>query len=923
MAGSGCGRHGADAGNWARHAQLSRRGFLAGTSALAAASAAGAVAPPASPRAANLALVAVPTTSFCTMPSKLPRLNDGKEPKNSGDAAPIAFDFSPSTDDQWVQYDWPEPVSVDRIDVYWQEGSEGTELPARYRILYWNGSGFAPVGNPQGLGVSRDAYDSTGFDPVHTPRLRLEISSNGKRPAGILQWKVYGPGTPPALAPAVAAGPDRTVVLGGKTYLAAQVKQLGAPASAVRWRKISGPGDILFANASTAETSAMATSAGDYVLEASASANGKTTASRLRLRAQAAPPAERLEVVYTTPYTITSPFWRARAKALIVNWIPHCVDYCERTDLKEGRGGLDNFIEAAKALRGEPHKPHQGYVFSNAWVHQTVESMCLALMVDPAGDPEIVAAHDGMRATLERWIPIILAAQHPDGYLQTAYTLADRKEWPQRWDPAHRGNHEGYVSGYFIESAINHYTLTKGQDQRLYHAARRLADCWVANIGPGKKAWFDGHQEMEQALVRFGRFVNDMEGGGQGDAYIALARFLLESRRGGDEYDQSHLPPSRQYQAVGHAVRAVYFYSGMADIAAETGDRDYQSAVASLWDNMVNRKYYVTGGIGSGDSSEGFGDDYALKNDAYCESCSSCGLIFFQYKLNLAYHDARYADLYEETMYNALLGATDIDGHHYTYTNPLINTERYAWHDCPCCVGNIPRTLLMMPTWAYAKSPQGLFVNLFAGSRIDVGEVAGTRVEMVQETDYPWAGTVAITVNPAAPRRFALHLRVPDRTTSELYASTPEVSGLRRLAVNGSEVRAPVVNGYAVIEREWKAGDRVDLELPMAVQRIVSRDVVAATKGKVALRYGPLIYNSEAADRQRLDVPLGNAPLATAWRGDLLNGVMTITGQWADGAPMLAVPNYARMNRAGPSPEFPSHRKEGPTLSQVWMSRIT
>jgi DUF1680 family protein len=217
--------------------------------------------------------------------------------------------------------------------------------------------------------------------------------------------------------------------------------------------------------------------------------------------------------------------------------------------------------------------------------------MCIAQMVDPQGDPEIIAAQAKMKATLEKWIPIILAAREPDGYLQTAYTLADRSHWPARWSPAQRGNHEGYVSGYFIESAINHYTLTDGQDLRLYDAAKKLADCWVANLGPGKKDWFDGHQEMEQALVRFGRFVNDMEGNGRGDAYIQLAKFLLDSRRGGQEYDQSHLPPGKQYEAVGHAVRAAYFYSGMADIAAETGDKDYQSAVVSLWDNMVNKKY--------------------------------------------------------------------------------------------------------------------------------------------------------------------------------------------------------------------------------------------------------------------------------------------------------------------------------------------
>ena len=570
-------------------------------------------------------------------------------------------------------------------------------------------------------------------------------------------------------------------------------------------------------------------------------------------------------------------------------------------------------------MRGEPHAKHKGFVFSNAWVHQTVESICIALMVDAAGDTEILDSQAKMRVTLEKWIPIILAAQHADGYLQTAYTLADRTEWPERWSPDHRGNHEGYVSGYFIESAINHYTLTGGKDLRLYNAAKKLADCWVANLGPGKKPWFDGHQEMEQALVRFGRFVNDMEGQGHGDAYIKLAQFLLESRQGGSEYDQSHLPPQQQYEAVGHAVRAVYFYSGMADIAAETGNRDYQSAVASLRDNLVERKYYVTGGVGSGDTSEGFGDNYALKNDAYCESCSSCGLIFFQYKLNLSYHDARYADLYEETMYNALLGSVDLEGKNYTYTNPLEDTApRYKWHSCPCCVGNIPRTLLMVPTWTYVKDKDGIYVNLFVGSKINVGEVAGTTVEMVQETNYPWQGAVAITVNPASPSEFSLRIRVPNRKTSTLYTLSPAVGELQRLAVNGQPVDTKIEKGYAVITRLWKKGDKVTLELPLGVQTVKADERIEATRGKIALRYGPMVYNVEKADQPRIDDVLSSAPLTAAWHPDLLGGVVAISGKWQDGAPMLAIPNYARMNRGVTPTEYPP-KHQGPILSQVWV----
>jgi DUF1680 family protein len=250
-----------------------------------------------------------------------------------------------------------------------------------------------------------------------------------------------------------------------------------------------------------------------------------------------------------------------------------------------------------------------------------------------------------MKATLEKWIPIILAAQEPDGYLQTAYTLADRKRWPERWSPDHRGNHEGYVSGYFIESAINHYTLTDGKDLRLYNAAKKLADCWVANIGPGKKDWFDGHQEMEQALVRFGRFVNDMEGNGRGDSYIVLAKFLLDSAAVVRNTIRAICRPSASMRLSGTPCAPLTSIQAWPTSPPKPGDRDYQSAVISLWDNMVNKKFYLTGGIGSGETSEGFGPNYSLRNEAYCESCSSCGLIFFQYKLNLAYHDARYTPI--------------------------------------------------------------------------------------------------------------------------------------------------------------------------------------------------------------------------------------------------------------------------------------
>ncbi len=905
--------------------ESSRREFLAGlTGAAVVTAVTGPKGVAQSPdRAINIARVAVPSSFIVSSENKISSLNDGFTPENSFDRSHGVYGVhrdweNESAASPWVQYDWSESVKIDKMEVYWAvdhprpgalPGSHWPTIhvPQSYRILYWNGSDFVPVNHPQGLGVAADAFNATTFEAVNTSKLRLEVAVEKGAPAGILEWRVYNVGAVPALPPVIDAGVDRSVMLDARTYLAGKVTWLeDSQKNSARWLKTSGPGTVAFVDATAPVTKAKFSAPGEYVLTLTASGSADRSHS-IAVHVEAEPPKDRLDVVYTRKYSIDSPFWNQRAKVIIVNWIPHCIRMCERADIApmRGDGGIDNFIEAGKANRGEPHGKHKGYVFSNAWVHQTVESMCIALMVDAQGDRNIEQAQELMRSTLDRWIPIILAAQMPDGYLQTAYILADRSTWPERWSPDHRGNHEGYVSGYFIESAINHYTLTDGKDLRLYNGAKKLADCWVANIGPGKKDWFDGHQEMEQALVRFGRFVNDQEGNHRGDAYIVLAKFLLDSRRGGSEYDQSHLPPGQQYEAVGHAVRATYFYSGMADIAAETHDPDYQSAVMSLWDNMVNKKYYLTGGIGSGETSEGFGPNYSLRNEAYCETCSSCGLVFFQYKLNLAYHDAKYADLYEQTMYNALLGGVALDGKSYCYTNPLINTERCLWHVCPCCVGNLSRTLLMIPTWSYVKDSTGLYVNMFVGSKIHVGQVAGTGVEVVQKTDYPWSGAVSITVNPEEAKTFSMYVRIPDRTTSKLYTDSPAVRGVKRFTVNGEQVTPTIQKGYAVVRREWKPGDRIELELPMEPQRVVADARIKADDGLVALKYGPLIYNAEAADNQNIHSKLGAAPLRTEWRPDLLGGVVAITGKWTDGSDLLAVPNYARMNRVGPPHAYP------------------
>jgi DUF1680 family protein len=606
-----------------------------------------------------------------------------------------------------------------------------------------------------------------------------------------------------------------------------------------------------------------------------------------------------LEAIYAKDFKIESVFWSQRLKGIIENWIPHCYD--KLSDLNLPEGGINNFIQAAQNLSGKPAKAHVGYWFSNAYVLNTVEAMCNALMVDPLGDAGIIRAQKAIRAKLDEWLPIILSAQEPDGYLQTWTTLGSTPRWSDKL------GHEGYVAGYFLEAAIAHYRMTNKTDATLYDAAKRLADCWCDNLGPApKKTWWDGHQEMEQALTRFARFVNAEEGFGKGDKYAELAKFLLDSRQGGEEYDQSHALPIHQTEAVGHAVRAAYMYSGMTDVAMLTNSPEYFHAVNVLWDELVNEKMYLTGGIGSEGSNEGFGNPYALPNNSYCESCASCGMLFFGHKMNLAYQDGKYADLMEQVLYNGIFGSLDLEGRNYTYTNPLTQDfQRYDWHNVPCCVGNIARTMLTLPTWMYAKSSDSLYINLFIGSTVTIDNVAGASLEIVQRTDYPWKGHVSITVNPSTAKDFTIKIRVPNRSISTCYTMTPEINGITSLSVNGAGMTPTMNQGYIALSRTWEAGDQIEFDLPLEVQRVKADHRVWSDNNRVALQYGPLVYNHETVDLNGAN-PLSlninpNAALSAQWDGDLLGGVMAIRGAFADGTALVAIPNYARNNRGGRS----------------------
>jgi uncharacterized protein len=878
--------------------------FLASIFGMAASSSA---QPSTQPAAANLAPVATASASYVSPDQTIAALNSGFDPRNSRDDRHRAYGNWPRIGTQWVEYTWSKPISTNKIDVYWFADGRGIKLPGKCRLEYFNGTDFVAVPNADGLGVRRSQYNTTTFPEITTTNLRLEFDSAATGlnfSTGILQWKVYDSGNSPDFPPLVKAGHDRVVILSDQTYLDGSVRAVKGDASNVIWTKLTGPGDVAFADAHAVETTAKFSALGDYMLQLSAGASPLSAADVLNVQVAAPAPATALQTVDTTDYSIRSQFWNDRIKNLIVNWIPHC--YTMLSDPELPQGGINNFIEAGKKLAGQPAGRHVGYPFANAYVHNTVESMCLALMIDPQGDQQIIDAQNGMRAKLNEWIPIILAAQEPDGYLQTRFTLDPRN--PPHWDPRFRGEHEGYTAGYFIESAIAHYRMTGGKDLRMYNAAKKLADCWYDNIGPPpKKAWYDGHEEVEQALVRFSRLVDQVEGPGKGSKYVELAKFLMDCRGDGGQYDQTQAPVTEQYEAAGHAVRAAYLYSAMSDVVAETQDLSYQSAVQSIWSDLVNRKYYVTGGIGSGETSEGFGADFSLPNAAYCESCSGCGELFFQHNMNLAYRDAKYADLEEQTLYNAILGDLDLPAKNFYYANPLETPERggkrYPWHDCPCCVGNIPRTLLSLPTWMYATDSEGLYVNLFIGSTVTIPNVAGARVQMIQNTDYPWSDKVSLIVNPATQTNFALHIRMPHRDASALYTTAPSADGITSISVNGTAIGDVTSDhGYAVISRTWSPGDKVDLVLPLIPQRIKADERIAADRGRVALRYGPLIYNIEEADNTSLDLPLtSDSPLKASWQPELLGGVVAIHGEFFDGSPMTAIPNYARCNREGRS----------------------
>ena len=457
----------------------------------------------------NLALVANASTSYVSGHETITALNDGDDPAHSDDKSQGAYGNWPKSGTQWVQYEWSQPISTNKIDVYWFDDARGVRLPRAVRVLYWDGGQFVPVAELSGLGLAANQYNTGTFANVQTTRLRLELDSQGTFSTGLLEWKVYDSGNSPNFPPSVEAGADRVVVLPGKTYLNGVVKDDGKvnAAATVTWSCAVRARPGCFRKRPSGGYDRAVFRGGGYVLKLTAHDGEASSSDTLQVSVDPPPPVAHLAAVPTNTYQIDSPLWSHRIKRLIVNWIPHC--YAKISDLNVQEGGIENFVQAGNKLAGRPHTGHQGPVFANAWVHNTVESMCVALHGGPAGRSRDPRAQQAIREKLDDWIPKILA-QEPDGYLQTFYTLNDRPRWTNRHD------HEGYLAGYFLESAIAHYQMTNRTDARMYEAAKKLADCWCDNIGPApKKSWYEGHQELEQALVRLGSVCRGRGRGGQ------------------------------------------------------------------------------------------------------------------------------------------------------------------------------------------------------------------------------------------------------------------------------------------------------------------------------------------------------------------------------------------------------------------------
>jgi hypothetical protein len=612
-------------------------------------------------------------------------------------------------------------------------------------------------------------------------------------------------------------------------------------------------------------------------------------------------------------------FWLPRIETNRTATIPFAFKQSEET------GRIENFKVAAK-LSG---KPWQGdFGFNDSDVYKIIEGASYSLMVHP--DPKL-------DAYLDELIGWIAAAQEPDGYLYTAWTAQARKDGrriaccydKERWDNI-RDSHELYNLGHMYEAAAAHF-LSTGKRSFL-DIAVKSADLVCSVFNADHRLDPPGHQEIEIGLVKLYRATGQVK-------YLNQAKFFLDMRgRNADKrrlygaYSQDHKPVVEQTEAVGHAVRAAYMYSGMADVAALTGDAAYVKAIDTIWDNVVSKKLYLTGGIGARHAGEAFGDNYELPNrSAYCETCAAIANVYWNHRMFLLHGKADYIDVMELSLYNNVLSGVALNGMLFFYPNPLESAaghDRQPWFGCACCPSNISRFLASVPGYVYAVRDDAVYVNLFVNSDAEIA-VAGKKVKFTQATDYPRSGAVTLTVAPETEGRMTLNLRIPGWAQNKpvpgsLYAVRNADKQPVKLTVNGAELAVVPVKGYAVIDREWKAGDTLTLTLPMPVQRMVCDERVKDNVGKVALQRGPLVYCLEGHDVQEgrvLNLMLpDDAALTPDYNADLLGGLAILKGTAMELSRSLEG-TIVRTPRAFSAIPYYAWAHRGRTPMAVWLPR--
>ena len=563
------------------------------------------------------------------------------------------------------------------------------------------------------------------------------------------------------------------------------------------------------------------------------------------LSAAAQPAGYPIDPVPFTSVKVTDDFWGRRLQASREVTIPLAFSKCEET------GRYENFVKAEKQMHSPVNLGYEvgGYSFDDTDVYKTIEGASYVLQTYP--DPKLEAYIDSVLA-------IVAKAQEPDGYLYTARTMNPEHphEWAgnRRWVKDEELSHELYNLGHMVEGAIAHWQATGKRN--FLDIAIRYADCVVREVGPGagQARVVPGHQIAEMALAKLYLATGEKK-------YLDEAKFFLDERGKTDyrdEYNQTHKPVLEQDEAVGHAVRAAYMYAGMADVAALTGDQGYIDAIDRIWENIVSKKLYITGGIGATNWGEAFGKNWQLPNEtAYCETCAAIGNVYVNYRMFLLHGEAKYFDVLERTLYNGLISGVSLDGGGFFYPNPLASHGQHArkpWFGCACCPSNICRFIPSLPGYVYAVKDNDLYVNLYLSNTLTT-EVGGQRVTLRQETGYPWNGDIALTVEETAcQEEMGLKLRIPgwvrgEVVPSDLYTFADGAKTGYSVRVNGKKVRAKAgADGYLTITRRWRKGDTVTLHLDLVPRLVQAHPSVEADRFRVAVEKGPVVYCAEWPD---------------------------------------------------------------------------